>query len=251
MLVMWIGSALLLLSLRSSRPLTDPACKPNPSGGEKDELLPAFLTNLFRSSLPHPPTHFPQYLFIWSFDSTMIFDRVLDQNDQWALDQTYLDFIHKDVEMQTSLFSVYLWNVTNAEILLREGFKPYLSEAGPFGYVKNTWKYDVVFTPDSHFVTYKQYNYYTPTPNPADCYHMFFRMDKAIYSSQEVDCSGTTCHCVDDEQQVNVINPKVRGGRGAKRRANNKISSNENSHSRTSAQHPPPLRNHRNNFIPL
>lgn len=131
---------------------------------------------------------------------------VLDQNDQWSSDPMYMDFIHRDVEPQTSLFSIYLWNVTNPEIVMREGFKPVVSEAGPYGYLKSTYKYDVHFSDDdSQFVTYRQYNFFTPTPTDKDCYQMFFSMDKAKYSSQDVDCIGDTCDCRDDEEEVRVF----------------------------------------------
>mmetsp|Transcript_16259 Transcript_16259/g.33447 ORF Transcript_16259/g.33447 Transcript_16259/m.33447 type:complete len:1396 (-) Transcript_16259:49-4236(-) len=150
-----------------------------------------------------------QFLFIWSFNSKIIFSAILDQNDQWSLDQTYVDFVHKKNDRQTSLTSFYLWNVTNAEQVITIGDKPNVREVGPFGYIKNTYKYSVTFhPPDSHYVTYSQYSYYTPTQNPVDCYHMFFRMDKAVYSSQQVDCPGETCYCRNEEEMVNVINPK-------------------------------------------
>ncbi|GMH62818.1 hypothetical protein TrST_g12879 [Triparma strigata] len=150
-----------------------------------------------------------QFLYIWGFDQNIMFRMVLDQNDQWSKDPMYMDFIHREVEPQTSLFSFYLWNVTNPEIVMRDGFKPVVREAGPYGYVKNVYKYDVQFsTDDSEFVTYKQYSFFTPTPTDRDCYQMFFAMDKAKYSSQNVDCIGDTCDCRDDEGLVTVINPK-------------------------------------------
>ena len=66
-----------------------------------------------------------------------------------------------------------------------------------------------MWQPDSQFVTYKQYSYYTPTPWYRDCFKMFFRMDKAQYSSQTPDCEGGRCDCKNDEGEVAVINAKV------------------------------------------
>ena len=149
-----------------------------------------------------------QFLYVWGFDQDIMFKMILDQNDQWSDDQMFLDFVHKDAEPQSSLFEIYLFNISNAEIVMREGFKPDLVEVGPYGYIKNIYRYEIGFSEeDSQFVTYKQYNYFTPTENDRDCYHMFFKQDKAIYSSQVVDCEGDLCDCRDDDEEVKVINP--------------------------------------------
>jgi len=46
------------------------------------------------------------------------------------------------------VFEVYLFNVTEPAEMMEDGFKPRVEEVGPFGFVKNHFKYDVHFSED-------------------------------------------------------------------------------------------------------
>ena len=51
---------------------------------------------------------------------------------------------HREQEPATDLFVVYLWHVTNTENFIEGGYKPRLQEMGPYAYVKQAYKYDIV-----------------------------------------------------------------------------------------------------------
>jgi len=87
-----------------------------------------------------------QFLYVWSFEEYIKFEQVIDVGDQWSDDYTYQNFIHRDAAEHSSLFEVYLFNVSSPESMIDEGFKPRVQEVGPYGYIKNHFKYDVHFS---------------------------------------------------------------------------------------------------------
>ena len=51
---------------------------------------------------------------------------------------------HREQDAATDLFILYLWHVTNTENFIEGGYKPRLREMGPYAYVKQAYKYDIV-----------------------------------------------------------------------------------------------------------
>jgi len=150
-----------------------------------------------------------QFLYTYSFDSYIHFEVIVDRQDQDELHWTYLNFQHRERESQTSLYSVYLFNVLNPREIMEDGYKPKITEQGPYGYVKHVHRYDITFSEnDSEYVSYKQYSYFTSTPSLKDCHTMFFRMDLADYSSQREDCPSDKCYCRNDTETATITNPK-------------------------------------------
>ncbi|CAM9090652.1 unnamed protein product, partial [Laminaria digitata] len=155
-----------------------------------------------------------QLLYPMALNSKTLFEAILDANDQAALGSTYTKWLlglfsdEEELTAESSLNSIYLWHITNPSEILEQGFKPKLEEKGPFGYVKRTKKYDVNFSDDdSDKVTYKSWTVYDPVEDNEDCTEMFFRMDKANLRQGILDCDENTCDCVDDTQEVTVVNP--------------------------------------------
>lgn len=60
--------------------------------------------------------------------------------------------------------------------VIQRGSVPNVVETGPFGFIKNTFKYDVLFdAEDSSRVTYKEYSYVQEVNDPAVCEEWFYR----------------------------------------------------------------------------
>jgi len=51
---------------------------------------------------------------------------------------------HREQDPATDLFVIYLWHVTNTENFIEGGYKPRLQEMGPYAYVRQAYKYDIV-----------------------------------------------------------------------------------------------------------
>jgi len=51
---------------------------------------------------------------------------------------------HREQDPDTDLFVIYLWHVTNTENFIEGGYKPRLQEMGPYAYVRQAYKYDIV-----------------------------------------------------------------------------------------------------------
>lgn len=85
-----------------------------------------------------------QYLFPTMLDANVAFDAVLNQYDQFTNDWTFKDFEHREQDLATDLFILYLWHVTNTENFIESGYKPRLQEKGPYPYVKQAYKYHIV-----------------------------------------------------------------------------------------------------------
>ncbi|CBJ26590.1 hypothetical protein Esi_0035_0090 [Ectocarpus siliculosus] len=128
---------------------------------------------------------FCQLCYPLALNSKTLFEAIIDGNDQAASGSTYNKWL-------LGLFSD----------------EPKLAETGPLGYIKRTTKYDARFSSDfSDTVTYRSWTVYDPVEDPRDCTDMFFRMGNARLRQGIVDCNTTSCDCVDDTQQVTVVNP--------------------------------------------
>ena len=164
-----------------------------------------------------------QLLHPMIFDSTLSFTAVVDAQDQAAQSPSYTAFLNDlgaaetQLQAQYTLQSLYVWNVTNPQQVLQQGFKPEMHQVGPFGFVKKSAKYNVQFSADdgSATVSYRQWEYLDPVTNASACRPMHFRMGKANLDIGQLDCansSNSTCDCTpwssayDSSQKVTVVN---------------------------------------------
>ncbi|CAM9700867.1 unnamed protein product, partial [Chrysoparadoxa australica] len=127
-----------------------------------------------------------QFFYRRALNSKVLFEAVIDQQDQDAADRTYMKWLEglfaleEAKEGQYALHSFYIWHITNPREVMTLGYKPNLEQKGPYGYVKHEQKYDVRFSDDdSRTATYRKHMFYRAIESGDACKEMFFRMDKA------------------------------------------------------------------------
>jgi hypothetical protein len=84
---------------------------------------------------------------------------VVDVEDYWTCDSEMAGFILDDPSPELQLMTFYVYNVTNPQDTVQRGFKPHITQTGPYGYSKITYKYDISFEQEnSDYVTYKEFS---------------------------------------------------------------------------------------------
>lgn len=106
----------------------------------------------------------------------------------------YKNFVINQPSEETSLLSIYLFNVTNAADVFERGYKPNVKEVGPFGFNKYTYKYDVNFDTDSEdTVAYKEYNILTGIIDV---------LPESMPSHRFSDCLSLSLHLIDIDHNI-------------------------------------------------
>lgn len=150
----------------------------------------------------------PQKFSVDVFNSRLAYHLILDVEDYLTCNKDYINFVIDEPDADYSLLSFYVFNVTNAMSVFLKGEKPTVVETGPFGYVRNTYKYDIEFDPvDSLTVSFKEYSLLTPIDESDGilCENMFFHMDRDYLLANA--CSGTSCYCKNPASKVVIVNP--------------------------------------------
>lgn len=147
----------------------------------------------------------PQSFLITIFNSRLMYQLVLSSDDYYACNEKFADFVVDEPKDDYAMLSFYIFSVTNPGRVIQQGFKPNLEEMGPFAYVKNTYRYDVLFSDDSSEVTYKEYSYLSPVTDSEACEAMFYRMERQ--STDSAPCANSACKCKNPERSMTIINP--------------------------------------------
>ena len=147
-----------------------------------------------------------QFLFPLAFNSSLLFQLTIEKNDYLTCSSEYLSFLNNTADASTSVFSFYLFNVSNTADVIQRGDRPVLNQTGPFSYEISHFKYDVSFDENvSSSITYSEYSTLTPikqsNPLKASCSRSFLE--------ESVDCSGreSDCNCHNQDETITVINP--------------------------------------------
>lgn len=148
----------------------------------------------------------PQDFLITIFNSRLAYRLILNVDDYYTCNEKYQEFIIDEPSAEYAMVSLYLYSVSNMPAVIQQGFKPQVKETGPFGYIKNTYRYDVVFdSEDPTTVTFKEYSYLQAVDDPTLCQKMYFRMDSDLDENNP--CSGTSCLCQDPNLELTIVNP--------------------------------------------
>jgi len=132
----------------------------------------------------------------------------VDVEDYWTCNRYYERFIIDEPSSEVSLITFYVFNVTNADEIVQRGYKPHIAETGPYGYTKNTFKYDVSFeSADSRTISYKEYSYLEELSDPTVCERVSFRMDRIVNVELFNPCDNGKCYCIDHNSKVTIVNP--------------------------------------------
>lgn len=147
----------------------------------------------------------PQSFLVTIFDSRLMYQLVLSVDDYYSCSDKFKDFVIDEPKEDYQMMSFYLFSVTNPGQVIQQGYKPDLKEMGPFGYVKNTYRYDIYFSDDSSLVTFKEYSRLEAVTDPNACEAMFFRMERNSLGKGY--CASNECLCQDVQSEITVINP--------------------------------------------
>lgn len=149
----------------------------------------------------------PQQFINKMFDSRLSHRLIIDNQDYYTCSRDYNDFVIFEPEDSYNMYSFYVFAISNAAQVIQRGYEPMVVETGPYGFVKNSYKYDIYFEPDTSLtVTYKEYSYLTEiTDNPNACEAMFYRMARDYLSDSP--CANNACKCKSSLSNVTVVNP--------------------------------------------
>jgi hypothetical protein len=149
----------------------------------------------------------PQYLLPLIFNSRSGFRAIISSEDYFTCHDDFVSFMVDEPLPQHGQYSFYVFNVSNAAEVVQRGFKPAMTETGPFAYTKYSYKYDLKFPlKSSDLLQYKEYSSLHPIENPNECVRMFYRMDRAD-SLIDDPCVNGGCECEDVNVTVTTINP--------------------------------------------
>jgi hypothetical protein len=141
------------------------------------------------------------------FNSRMSYHLIMDIEDMWTCNTDYNNFVVDEPTAEEAMTQFYIFNVSNAPEVIQRGYKPYVTEVGPYAYLKKSYKYEVIFDhEDFTKLTFKEYTMLEPSSDPKSCTRMYYRMDRAETSSLDP-CVGGVCECRDHEERLTIVNP--------------------------------------------
>ena len=149
----------------------------------------------------------PQKLSAEIFNSRLAYHIILDIEDLWTCDKDYTRFLVDEPTVEEAVITFYLFNISNADDIIQRGYKPKISEVGPYSYRKKTYKYDVFFDPvDSLYVTFKEYLLLEEVTDPGACPQTYFRMGRGDLASYDL-CVNGNCDCRSSNETLTLLNP--------------------------------------------
>jgi hypothetical protein len=149
----------------------------------------------------------PQTYISSVFNSKLAYNLILDVEDYFTCNEEYVNFAVDEPDPSYSMFTIFVFNVTNCADVLQRGYKPRMVETGPYGFVKYTYKYDISFDDpvQSKTVTFREYSILQEVDDPLDCQRMYFRMDRDLLEADP--CVGDACLCKSNDAMVTIVNP--------------------------------------------
>lgn len=149
----------------------------------------------------------PQKLNAEIFNSRLTYRLIMDIEDFWTCDKDFIKFIVDEPAIDEASLSFYMFNVSNAANILERGYKPFVTEVGPYAFKKKAYKYDVYFDPvDSLYVTYKEYTLLEEVTDPEQCLRLYYIMDRNYLSTSDV-CFTGGCNCRSTNETLTLLNP--------------------------------------------
>ena len=143
------------------------------------------------------------------FDSRLSYHLIMDIEDFWSCNLDYHNFVIDEPSTEQHMVQFFIFNVSNAPEVVQRGYKPYITEIGPYAYTKRSYKYEVLFDHlDPTQVSFKEYTILDPIDlgDLAACTRMYHRMGRSEVASKDP-CEGGNCECRDIEERLTVVNP--------------------------------------------
>lgn len=143
-----------------------------------------------------------QFLFPLIFNSRLLYRLILDKEGYSTCSNDFKNFVINNDSPYTSIFSFYIFNVSNPSNVIQRGDRPFLQETGPFSFHMETVKYDIGFNLQAESTTsYKEYSTLDILPSTSNACKRQFLQDS-------VSCVGASaCKCHSDNRTVTVVNP--------------------------------------------
>jgi hypothetical protein len=142
-----------------------------------------------------------QYLFPLLFNSRLLFYLTVNKDSYATCDNSFASFTHNADTTETSVFSFYVFNITNPGSIIQRGERPNVIEMGPYSFSMSRNKYDLSFDlqqPAS--ISFKEYSNLTHIPPSSDAC-------RRLYMEDSVVCDADNCICKDLDETVTVVNP--------------------------------------------
>lgn len=150
---------------------------------------------------------YPQSYMQQVFNSKLAYHLILDVEDYFTCNDAYRTFVIEEPDEASSMFTVFVFNISNTDNVIERGDKPTMVETGPYGFRRHTYKYDISFPDPSESTTiqFKEYTILRPISDPDACIDMYYRMDRDNQQTNPcIDCS-----CKDYDSLVTIINPAM------------------------------------------
>jgi len=152
----------------------------------------------------------PQFFSATTFDSRLAYHLMIDAEDYWTCNKDFTNFVIHEPADDDALFTIFVFSVSNAAGVLQTGQKPTVTEQGPYGYKRSSFKYDISFNPgDQSTISFKEYNLLDPLVEEEDlaaCTRIFFGMDRNAGSLDNL-CASGVCNCKNHDTVLTILNP--------------------------------------------
>jgi len=149
----------------------------------------------------------PQIYAIQIFNSKAAYKLIIDVEDYFTCDEDYKKFVIDEPDSSYSMLSIYVFGVGNAADVFQRGAKPVMTETGPFGFLRHSYRYEISFDDPtrSETVSFKEFSVLLELSDANLCEEMYYRTgrDSLVVNP----CINEQCKCKDYDTLLTIVNP--------------------------------------------
>lgn len=149
----------------------------------------------------------PQIYAIQVFNSKAAYKLIIDVEDYFTCNEDYKKFVIDEPDSSYSMFSIYVFGVGNAADVFQRGAKPVMTETGPFGFLRHSYRYEISFDDPtrSETVSFKEFSVLLELSDVNLCEDMFYRTGRDSLLVNP--CINDRCKCKDYDTLLTIVNP--------------------------------------------
>ena len=149
----------------------------------------------------------PQIYAIQVFNSKATYKLIIDVEDYFTCNEDYKKFVIDEPDSSYSMFSIYVFGVGNAADVFQRGAKPVMTETGPFGFLRHSYRYEISFDDPtrSETVSFKEFSVLLELSDVNLCEDMFYRTGRDSLLVNP--CTNDRCKCKDYDTLLTIVNP--------------------------------------------
>lgn len=149
----------------------------------------------------------PQIYSIQVFNSKAAYKLIIDVEDYFTCNEDYKKFVIDEPDSSYSMFSIYVFGVGNAADVFQRGAKPVMTETGPFGFLRHSYRYEISFDDPirSETVSFKEFSVLLELSDVDLCEDMFYRTGRDSLLVNP--CTNDRCKCKDYDTLLTIVNP--------------------------------------------